>query len=550
MSLRIIPIGGLGEFGMNMMVYETDRSAIVVDCGMMFPDASILGVDVVIPDMSWVFEREGGIDGIFLTHGHEDHIGAVPFLIERVKAPVWGTPLTLGFIEDKLDEFEMREGADLRLIEPRVPVRAGEFEVEGIHVTHSIVDALAFAIRTPFGTVLHTGDFKLDQRPIDGRPTDLARIAARGEEGILALVSDSTNAVFEGVSGSESIVSGGLERVFSRNSGKIVVTTFASHIHRIQQIVDQAARAGRKVFFVGRSVVDNVETAERLGALSIPRSVRTGAAKPADLEPSRVVIVTTGTQGEPGSALARIALDEHKSVRLDEGDTVILSARTIPGNERAVSHMIDHLFRRGADVIYDEIPQMHVSGHGLAEELRTMINLARPTYFIPMHGSLRHLVRHAQIAESVGIPKKNVFVITSGEVLEIAADGARVLEQRVPTGKVFIDHQFEEVAPPVVRDRKHLAEDGFVIVVVALDSRTGQLVRDPEIITRGLLHVDASAEMLEEVRELLISVVTEATPGAAPDAEIVQERMRAALKRYFRKTLERRPMILPVVWEM
>lgn len=550
MTLRIIPIGGLGEFGMNMMVYETERSAIVVDCGMMFPDTSILGVDVIIPDMSWVFERAEKIAGIFLTHGHEDHIGATPFLIERVKAPVWASPLTLGFIEGKLEEFGMREGADLRLLEPRKPVVAGDFTVEPVHVTHSIVDALAFGIRTPEGTIVHTGDFKLDQRPIDRQPTDLSRIAAWGEEGVLVLVSDSTNAAYEGVCGSESVVSASLERVFAKVRGKVVFTTFASHIHRIQQVIDLAERSGRKVFFVGRSVVQNVETAERLGHIRVPRSVRPGGVRPDDLDPTDVLIVTTGTQGEPGSALARIAFGEHKTVSLEKGDTVVMSARTIPGNERAVAHVIDHLFRRGAEVIYDEVPQIHVSGHGFAEELRMMINLARPKYFIPMHGALRQLIRHAQIAESVGIPSANIFVITNGEVVEVGAEGGRRTGELVPTGKVFIDHQFEEVAPPVVRDRKHLAEDGFVIVVVALDMNTGQLVRDPEIITRGLIHVDESGEMLEEVRDLLTRLFAESSPEELREAEIVQEKMRAALKRYFRKTLERRPMILPVVWEM
>jgi ribonuclease J len=550
MAIRIIPIGGLGEFGMNMMIYETDTSAIVVDCGMMFPEASVLGVDVVIPDMTWLFERAEKVAGIFLTHGHEDHIGALPFLLETVRAPVWGSPLTLGFIEDKLDEFGGREGADLRLLEPRTPVTAGDFTVEAAHVTHSIVDALAFGIRMPEGLIVHTGDFKLDQRPIDGRPTDLAKFAAWGEEGVLALVSDSTNAIYEGVSGSESVVVATLERLFSTAKRKIVFTTFASHIHRIQQVVDQAERTGRKVFFVGRSVIENVETAERLGHMRVPRSVRPGVAKPSDMDPSEVVVVTAGTQGEPGSALTRIALDEHRTVQLEPGDSVILSSRTIPGNERAVTRVIDHLLRRGAEVLHDEVPGIHVSGHGYAEELRTVINLARPRYFVPMHGNLRHLIRHAQIAESVGIPKKNIFVITNGEVLQFDAAGGRVLEEKIPAGKVFIDHQLEEVAMPVVRDRQHLAEDGFVIVVVALNTNTGELIREPEIITRGLLHVDASKEMLDEVRELLYSVVTEGSPEEMRDAEIVQEKMRAVLKRYFRKKLERRPMILPVVWEM
>lgn len=550
MKLRVIPIGGLGEFGMNLMVYELPESMIIVDCGMMFPDAATLGVDVVIPDMSYIFERADKVRGVFLTHGHEDHIGAVPFLCAKVKAPVYGSPLTIGFIEDKLDEFQMRGDVDVRTLAPREVVEAGEFAVEAIHITHSIVDSFAFAIRTPLGTIIHTGDFKFDQTPIGGTPSDYARLAAHGEEGVLLLVSDSTNSTHAGCSGSESSVSNSLEQIFFRAKGRIVVTTFASHIHRIQQLVDLARKFRRRVYFIGRSMVDNVATAERLGHLRIPRDVRPDTNKVMDERPQDVVVVTTGTQGEPTSALARIALNEHKFMQLDEGDTVIVSARTIPGNERAVTHVIDHLFRRGADVLYDEVTGMHVSGHGYQEELRLMMNLTRPKFFIPMHGNRRQLVRHADVARSVGIKRSNIFVITNGEVVELDADSGAITEEHVPSGKVFIDAQSEEVAEIVVRDRQHLAEDGFVIVVVALNVNSGELARDPEIITRGLVHVDASEDLLEEIRSLIVATMTNSENGDVRDAEIVQERLRAALKRYFRKKLNRRPMILPVVWEM
>lgn len=549
-KLRIIPIGGLGEIGMNLMVYEYGDSAIVADCGMMFPDAATLGVDVVIPDMTYLFDNAHKIAAVFLTHGHEDHIGAVPFLTERVRVPVYGMPLTLGFVKDKLEEFAMAGDVELRVLYPRTPVKAGVFEVEPIRVTHSIVDSVALAIRTPIGTVIHTGDFKLDLTPIDGKPTDLHRLAQYGEEGVLVLVSDSTNAIVSGYTPSERTVGEALQNVFYKARGRIIVTTFASHIHRIQQIVDQASKFGRKVFFVGRSVVDNTETAETLGYLRVPKDVRGAINRISEFQRSEIVIVTTGTQGEPTSALARIALGEHKNVQLLSDDTVIISARTIPGNERAITHLIDHLLRRGADVIDNESSDIHVSGHAAEDELKMMISLTKPKFFVPMHGTLRHMVRHSRLAQSVGVPASNTFVVTNGAVIEIGVHEGRILPDRVPTGKVFIDHQLEEVASVVVRDRQHLAEDGFVIVVVAMNLNTGKLVRDPEIITRGLVHVDASEKILAEVRDLLISTLNESQPGEVRDSETLQEKLRATLKRYFRKKLDRRPMILPVIWEM
>jgi ribonuclease J len=542
-KIRIIPLGGLGEIGMNLMVYECGDEAIIVDCGMMFPDAATLGVDVIIPDMSYIFDNAARFKAVFLTHGHEDHIGAVPFLVERLRIPVYAMPLAIGFVKDKLDEFGI-EGIDLRPVMPRDVIEAGSFRVEAIRVTHSIVDALGYAIDTPAGVVIHTGDFKIDHTPIDARPTDLSRFADYGERGVLALVSDSTNALIPGHGPSERTVGGGLDRVFANAKGRVIVTTFASHIHRVQQVIDVARKFNRKVLLIGRSLVDNVETAERLGYIRFPREVR---ASSADIDPRHLVIMSTGTQGEPSSALSRMAVGEHKQISIEKGDLVVISARTIPGNERAVNHLIDNLYRRGADVISHEHSDIHVSGHACEEELKLMLNVTRPKFFIPMHGTLRHLIHHARLAESVGVP--HGAVITNGQVAEIEGDEIRVLADRIAHGKVFIDAEAEEVPEVVVRDRQHLAEDGFVIVVVAIDS-SGRLVRDPEIITRGLVHVDASKDMLDELRRQLVGMFAESQPDELRDSDLLQEKMRAALKRYFRKTMGRRPLILPVIWEM
>jgi ribonuclease J len=542
-TLRVVPLGGLGEIGMNLLVIEYGDAAIAIDCGMMFPDAATLGVDVIVPDMTYLFENAARLKAVFLTHAHEDHIGALPFLIGRVPVPVYGMPLTLGFLSDKLEEFAV-ENVELRSMMPRDAVEIGPFRVEAIRVTHSIVDSLAFAIRTPSGTVIHTGDFKVDHTPIDGRSTDLASLARFGEEGVLLLLSDSTNALVSGHCPSERHVGGALESIFATAAGRIIITTFASHIHRVQQVIDLARKYGRTMFMVGRSLIDNTETAERLGYLRIPREVRGDGAEG---DPRRVVILTTGTQGEPSSALSRMAVGEHKQVEIGRGDTVIISARTIPGNERAVVHMVDNLYRRGAEVMTWDTADVHVSGHGCEEELKLMLNMTRPRFFIPIHGTLRHLIHHARLAQRVGVP--HGVVITNGQVAEIDSGEIRVLEERVPNGKVFIDAEAEEVPEVVVRDRQHLAEDGFVIVVAAFDSN-GQLVRDPEIITRGLLHVDSNQEMIDEIRRLLIDLFAETPREELRDSDLLRETMRAMLKRYFRKTMGRRPMILPVIWEM
>ncbi len=542
-SLRVIPLGGLGEIGMNLMVYECGDEAILVDCGMMFPDAATLGVDVIVPDMTYIFENASKVKALFLTHGHEDHIGAVPFLVDKIPLPIYGMPLALGFVADKFEEFGI-DDIELRAILPRDVVEIGSFRIEAIRVTHSIVDALAFAITTPAGTIIHTGDFKIDHTPVDSKPTDLARFAHYGEQGVTLLVSDSTNALVPGHCPSERTVSHGLDRVFADAKSRVIVTTFASHIHRVQQIINLALKHNRRVYLMGRSLIDNVETAERLGYLKFPREAR---ASGTDIDPHRLIIMSTGTQGEPSSALTRMSIGEHKQVTIEPDDVVVISARTIPGNERAVAHVIDNLYRRGAEVVHHEQADIHVSGHACQEELKLMLNVTRPKFFIPMHGTLRHLIHHARLAKEVGVP--HGVVITNGQVAVIEGDDVNVLEERVPQGKVFIDAEAEEVPEVVVRDRQHLAEDGFVIVVVAVDS-DARLVRDPEIITRGLVHVDASQDILAEVRQLIVGMFGESQTDELRDPDLLQEKLRALLKRYFRKSMGARPMILPVIWEM
>ena len=548
MTLRIVPLGGLGEFGLNTMVLETERSAIVVDCGMSFPEPSTLGVDIVLPDLSYIESIREKIAGIFLTHGHEDHIGAVPYLVNIAGAPVFGRPLTLAFVREKFIEMPPINEVELRVLRPRQVVEAGDFRVEAIHVTHSIVDAAAFAIRTPEGIVIHTGDYKLDPTPVDGPPTDLARLAQLGDEGVTLLIGDSTNSMSPGVCRSESSVGRSLEPYFESSEGRIFFTTFASHIHRLRQVIELADEFDRRIWLVGRSLIQNVAQAERLGYLSIPRHVR-GDGKTVDDDDRDAVVICSGSQGEPNSSLARIARGEHKTATIVPGDTVIFSSRTIPGNERSVMHVIDHLLDAGARVIYEQ-EGIHASGHAHREEMKTMLALTKPKFLVPAHGSRLNLARHAELAERMGMDSRSVLRMVNGDVAVIDGDQARVDEERVQTGRVFVDREQEEVPTLVVRDRRHLGEDGFVIVVAAIDQRAGEFAREPEIITRGVIHVDANQDLLDEVRKLLRDALDAASLDEVRDVENVQEMMRRELKRFFRKRLGRRPMILPVVWEM
>jgi ribonuclease J len=545
-ALRIIPLGGLGEIGLNFLLLEYGETAIAIDCGVMFPDEQMLGIDVAIPDLSYVRTLGSRFKGIFLTHGHEDHIGALPYVLSEFDVPVWGTPLTLGFVRERLREHEI--SATLAVYESE-PIVLGDFRIEPFAMTHSIPDSVGLAIRTPVGIVVHTGDFKIDQTPLDGRLPDLNRLAELGAEGVLLLMSDSTNVEHAGVTPSERSVGAHLEAIFRESTGRIVVTTFSSHIHRMQQVIALAERFGRKVALVGRSLVAHVATARELGLLTVHDDTLVDLGVARDLPRERVTIISAGSQAEAASALVRIAMDAHKQVSLSPGDTVVLSSRIIPGNERAISSLVNHLYRRGAIVHYGRSAPIHVSGHASQEELKLVLNLVRPRYFVPVHGEYRHLMRHRRLAEEVGVPADGCHLLEDGDVLELRADGATRAE-RVAAGRVFVDGKgVGEVGDVVLRDRRHLSEDGLVLAVVAIGQQSGDIVAGPDLVSRGVVGDDAGPEVMEGARGAIVAALHAINPESRTDAAEVQEEVRKALRRYF-KRMNRRPVVLPFVLEM
>ncbi len=549
-TLTVIPLGGIGEIGMNSTVLEFGDDLIVIDAGLMFPDPEMLGVDIVIPDFTYLYENRSKVRGIVLTHGHEDHIGALPFLLRDLPVPVYGTRLTLGFVKDKLREHGLDEMVELVAVRPRETVELGCFRVEFIRVTHSIVDGVGLGITTPVGRVVHTGDFKIDPTPVDNEVMDLGTFSDYGDRGTLLLLSDSTNASKGGYTFSEKEVRRGLEEIFQRASGRIVVATFASNIHRVQQIVDVAVMHGRKVILNGKSMIGNAQIALDLGYLKMPPDtwLRIDALK--HLPDGQVVLITTGSQGEPMSALTRMAANEHKHFQIKKGDTVVLSSKMIPGNERAVTRIIDHLFKRGAEVFYEKVSEVHVSGHASKEELKLVLNLVRPAYFVPVHGEYRHLVYHAQLARKVGIPEENIFIVEDGEALEFSEGSAR-RAGFVQAGRVLIDGKAPGgVETVVLRDRMKLANDGVVIVILAIEKITGKVVSGPDIVSRGFVFEDASQELLAEVKDLVLDTLLVMIPEAKGDWSLVSARVRSSLKKFINKRLERRPMILPVIMEV
>jgi ribonuclease J len=552
--LEVVPLGGLGEFGMNMLALSWGETTIVVDAGVMFPDPELLGVDRIIPDLTYLQQR-GSIAALVLTHGHEDHIGGVPHvapLLAQHRAPIYGTPLTLALVEPKLREHGLADAIGLSPVRPRDRITVGPFTVEFIRVTHSMPDCVALAIHTPLGVIVHTGDFKIDQTPIDGEHLDVHRFAQLGSEGVLALFADSTNVDRRGVTGSETEVVEAFEEIFTSTSGRLIVAAFASSIYRMQILVDLAAQFDRKVAFVGRGMIENSQVAQRLGYLRIPAGVQIRDSDVANHAARDVLCLTTGSQGEPLSALSRIAIDDHRYVKLSASDTVVLSARAIPGNEKPIGRVINHLARRGAEVIYEGIKHVHVSGHGSEEELKLMLSLVRPRYFVPIHGEFRQLSQHAKVAGRVFAgrdPRPEILLAEDGDVVHIDEKGAR-LAGKAPVGRVLIDGTLTgEVVDEVLRDRRHLAEDGLVVPVVAINKQTGMLEGVPDIITRGFV-MENGQELLADGARILSEVVEQASVEERTDQGLIKEKLRMELRRFLRKRSGRRPFVLPVIMEI
>jgi ribonuclease J len=547
--LKIIPLGGLGEFGLNMMLIEYGEAAIAVDCGLMFPDANLLGIDLVIPDVSYLLEDSDKLKAIVLTHAHEDHVGALPYILKHLDVPIYGTRLTLGLLANKLKEHDLEDSADVHEITAGEPWDIAPFRVEGIRVTHSLMDCVALAIETPVGTIIHTGDFKIDNTPMEGEMFDFQRFAAYGEKGVLLLMSDSTNVERNGHTPSEREVGTTLEQIIEHSTGKVLVSTFSSSIPRIQQVIDISERCGRRLVLSGRSMIRNSQVAVDLGYLHLPRSFMTESERWHDLPADQLTFLTTGSQGEPLSALHRIALDDHKSIKVAPGDTVILSSKFIPGNEKTISNLINHLYRRGAEVHYEKVSEIHVSGHASQEELKTMLQLTRPRYFVPIHGEYRHLVRHRRLAQDVGLPEENCFILEDGDVLELTANSAQKTKP-IQVGRVFVDGKgVGDVGDVVIRDRRHLSEGGMVLVVMAIHQQSGELVAGPELISRGFMLAEESEEVLESAKREVLATLDSMNRETRTDPAELKEEVRKTLRRFFRKKLERHPVVLPYIIE-
>jgi ribonuclease J len=550
-KLHIVPLGGLGEFGMNCMAVRSGEDILVIDAGMMFPEAELLGVDIVVPDISYLMENRQRVRGIVLTHGHEDHIGALPWILSELNVPVWGTEFTLAYVEDKLDEHGLLDDADLREIRPGQRFQIGPFTIHPIQVTHSLVDCVALAIHTPLGVVLHTGDFKVDPTPTDNRLFDLHAFAEYGKEGVLALLQDSTNVERRGYTPSERAVRRKFDEVFARTERRLFISCFSSSIHRMKLSVELAWEHGRKIAFVGRSMVSSSEIAEDLGYIEIPDGLLIHPGEIKNFAPEKVCVMISGTQGEPMSALSRAAVDNHKHAKIEKGDTVVLSSRIIPGNEKAIYRMIDHLFRREAHVIYDDgsSPPVHVSGHASQEELKLIINLVKPKYFIPIHGEYRQLKLHAELAQSMRGSVGSVMLIESGDILELDELGARKVG-KVNVGRVCIDSgsRTDVVEDLVIKDRRHLSEDGFVLPIIAINKLTGKVEVTPEIVTRGFSGGENG--FWEEARAVIQQTLGHSSEEERADYGVIKEKIRADLKRFISKQTQKRPLIMPVILEI
>jgi ribonuclease J len=553
LKLQVIPLGGLGEFGMNMTAIRYGEDIIVVDCGMMFPDAELLGVDLVMPDLTFLKENQAQVRAVILTHGHEDHIGAVPYFLSEIDVPVYGTAFTLALVERRLEEYDLDQEPRLIKVKPKQAIGIGPFKIEFIHVTHSIVSAVALAITTPLGVIIHTGDYKVDPTPTDNELFDLHTLADYGKRGVLLLLSDSTNSDRPGYTESERAVKPRMEEIFSRSENRIVVSCFSSSIHRVQLVLDLAEEYGRRVAIIGRSMVSVTEIAHAHGLLTIPDGILLRPQDVMGLPREKVAVLVSGTQGEPMSALSRVAVDNHKHISVDKGDTVVMSSRIIPGNEKAIFRMIDHMSRRGADVLYGTMnPPLHVSGHGSVEEMKLVLNLVRPRYFMPIHGEFRQLSKHAKLAEHLRFAGlEETFIMDMGDVLEFDHHGARKAG-KVTVGHVCIDSGSVDdvVQDMVIRDRRLLSEDGIVLPIIAINRSTGRLESPPEIVMRGFQVGDDGAAFLEAARQLVVKTLEGSNQEEKTDWGVMKEKIRADLKRHIVKQTSKRPLIMPVILEV
>src|SRR5262245_61737346 len=550
-TLEVVPLGGLGEFGMHMMAFRSAGSIIVVDAGVMFPDEELLGVDVIVPDIAYLLENKSEVRAIVLTHGHEDHIGALPFVLPYLNVPVYGSSFTIGLVKNKLEQHGLLEETQLHIVQAKDTIELGSFKVEFFHVTHSIVDSFALAISTPVGTVIHTGDFKIDPTPIDGKTFDLHTLAAYGDQGVLALFSDSTNAEHGGYTPSERSVNDRFASIFRSAQGRIILSCFTSSIPRLQLVIDQAKQFGRVVSFLGRRMAQNTETAEELGFLKIPPGLVVRSKDIRNYARDKMCVVAGGCQGEPMSALSRLALDDHKDLKIDEGDTVVLSARHIPGNERAIGRMMDHFYRRHAEIYYADgsQPPVHVSGHASEEELKIVTTLVKPRYFIPIHGTYRQLHRHARLVEKTGVIRDRIIVAETGDIIRFGPAGAEITG-KAPVGRVLIDEgSLEEVEEVVIRDRRHISEDGIILPIIAINKQTGMMEIPPEIIFRGVAFVEEQ-RLLSESKHMLCETIGNATVEERGDWTVIKEKIRKDLKKFFYKQTAKRPFILPVILEI
>lgn len=549
-KLKIIPLGGLQEIGKNITVFEYDEDIVVVDCGLAFPEDDMLGIDLVIPDISYLTKNKEKIRGIVLTHGHEDHIGGLPYILRDINAPVYGTRLTLGLLELKLEEHGLMSVTKLINVEPGETIQLGAFKVEFIRSTHSIADSVSLALFTPVGIVIHTSDFKIDYTPIEGKPMDLARLAELGNKGVLMLMCDSTNVERSGYTMSERTVGETFEEIFINARSRIIVASFASNVHRVQQIINASYKFNRKVAVVGRSMVNVIKIATELGYLTVPEGIMIDIDQIGRYPSEKVVIITTGSQGEPMSALSRMAASEHRKVEIEPGDLVIISASPIPGNEKPIFKVINELFKKGADVIYESLADVHVSGHACREELKLIHNLVKPKFFMPVHGEYRHLKQHANLANGLGMPMANIFIMETGKVLELSADSAKI-NGSVSSGRVLVDGLgIGDVGTIVLRDRKLLSQDGLIVVVVTTEKESGQVIAGPDIISRGFVYVRESEDLMENARDIIKKTIAKCDGKNRNDWAAKKGLIKDDLREYLFEKTKRKPMILPIIMEI